>query len=97
MLALHLPGIDYRYGQDGETRTVWLLHPDSSWARATATGFLNSPTVHQGGPRRLWDELERIRNRLNREGALPVYGAQARIALDGVLTLSRGKWSMVVH
>ncbi|WP_416985470.1 protein-L-isoaspartate(D-aspartate) O-methyltransferase [Streptomyces sp. T028] len=97
MLALQLPGIDYRRAQDGETRTVWLLHPDGSWARATATGFLGSPTVHQGGPRRLWDEFERIRHRLNREGALPVYGAKARVDPDGTLTLSRGKWSATVN
>ncbi|MBP5896403.1 protein-L-isoaspartate O-methyltransferase family protein [Streptomyces scabiei] len=96
MLALNLPGIDYRHTQDGDTRTVWLLHPDGSWARATASGFLDPPTVHQSGPRRLWDELERIRNRLNREGALPVYGAQARVAPDGTLTLSRGKWSLTI-
>ncbi|TLS41378.1 hypothetical protein FE633_36715 [Streptomyces montanus] len=43
MLQLHLPGIDYRRSQDGDTRTVWLLHPDGSWARATATGFLQLP------------------------------------------------------
>ncbi|EKX64442.1 protein-L-isoaspartate(D-aspartate) O-methyltransferase [Streptomyces ipomoeae] len=96
MLELLVPGIEYRKGGEGEERTVWMLHPDGSWARATATGFLNSPTVHQGGPRRLWDELERIRNRLNREGALPVYGALVRIDPDGTLTLSRGAWSVTM-
>jgi len=97
MLALRVPGIDHRVETDGDERTVWMLHPDGSWARATATGFLDSPTVHQGGPQRLWDELERIRHRLNREGALPVYGAQVRIDPDGTLTLSRGRWSLTVH
>ncbi|WP_031487755.1 protein-L-isoaspartate O-methyltransferase [Streptomyces bicolor] len=96
MLELSFPGIDYRLGQDGDERTVWLLHPDGSWARATASGFLDSPTVHQAGPRRLWNELERIRNRLNREGGLPVYGARARLDPDGTLTLSRGSWSLAV-
>lgn len=34
----------------------WLVHPDGSWAYYdTTTGI-----VEQGGPRRLWDELERI-------------------------------------
>lgn len=66
---------------------------DGSWARATATGFLGSPTVHQGGPRRLWRELQRIRNRLNRTGTLPVYGARATITPDGTTTLSRGGWN----
>ncbi|WP_409469712.1 protein-L-isoaspartate(D-aspartate) O-methyltransferase [Streptomyces sp. HC307] len=96
MLELLVPGIDHRSTVDGDERTVWMLHPDGSWARATAAGFLDSPTVHQGGPRRLWDELERIRHRLNREGGLPVYGAPVRIDPDGALTLSRGAWSVTV-
>ena len=96
MLELEEPGIDHRSAQDGEVRTVWMLHPDGSWARATARGFLDSPTVHQAGPRRLWDSLERIRNRLNREGRLPVYGAGVHIAPDGQTTLSRGAWSVTL-
>jgi hypothetical protein len=96
MLELLVPGIDYRRADDGDARTVWLLHPDGAWARAEAPGFLDSPTVHQAGPRRLWDELERIRHRLNREGRLPVYGARVQIAPDGTLTLSRGDWSVTV-
>ncbi|MER6571066.1 hypothetical protein ABT288_34035 [Streptomyces sp. NPDC001093] len=35
MLELQGPGLIYRQDQDGESRTVWLLHPDGSWARAT--------------------------------------------------------------
>jgi protein-L-isoaspartate O-methyltransferase len=96
MLELLLPGIDYRIALDGDKRTVWMLHPDGSWARATADGFLDSPTVHQGGPRRLWDALERIRHRLNREGGLPVYGARVTITPDGETTLSRGSWSLTL-
>jgi protein-L-isoaspartate O-methyltransferase len=96
MLELYVPGIEYRQKRDGDIRTVWLVHADGSWARATAPGHLDSPTVHQGGRRRLWDELERIRNRLNREGGLPVYGARVQIDPNGTLTLSRGKWSMTV-
>ena len=93
MLELLAPGIDHRVSQEGGERTVWLLHRDGSWARATAAGFLGSPTVHQGGPRRLWDVLEKIRHRLNREGGLPVYGAQVAIDPDGTTTLSRGSWT----
>jgi protein-L-isoaspartate O-methyltransferase len=92
MLELQLPGIEYRKKEEGDTRTVWLLYPDGSWARASATGFLDSPVVHQRGPRRLWSELDRIRNRLNREGALPVYGAKVSITPDGTTTLYRGSW-----
>ncbi|WP_367658006.1 hypothetical protein [Streptomyces sp. TG1A-8] len=93
---LKLPGIDYRRTQDGDDRTVWLLHPDGPWARATARGFLESPVVHEGGPRRLWTELERIRHRLNREGALPVYGARVSIDPDGATPLSRGSWAVTL-
>ncbi|MFI8075959.1 protein-L-isoaspartate(D-aspartate) O-methyltransferase [Streptomyces sp. NPDC086033] len=96
MLELKIPGIDYRHDEDGDTRTVWMLHPDGSWARATTTGRLESPTVHQSGPRRLWDELERVRNRLNREGALPVYGARVTITPDGATTLTRGSWTITL-
>ncbi|MFJ4790975.1 hypothetical protein [Streptomyces sp. NPDC088794] len=87
---------DHRTATAGDTRTVWMLHREGSWARASAEGFLDSPTVHQGGPRRLWDELERIRHRLNREGGLPVYGAHVLIDPDGTLTLSRGSWTVTV-
>ncbi|WP_405759407.1 protein-L-isoaspartate(D-aspartate) O-methyltransferase [Streptomyces sp. NBC_01420] len=96
MLSLAVPGVECRSQEDGESRTVWLLHADGSWARATATSFLGSPTVHQSGPRRLWRELERIRNRLNRSGTLPVYGARATIAPDGTVVLSRGGWTATV-
>lgn len=96
MMELYAPGIEYRQAWDGDTRTVWLLHPDGSWARARATGFLSSPRVHESGPRRLWNELERIRNRLNREGALPVYGARVTISPLGETTLSRGSWTVTL-
>ncbi|MFI8093888.1 protein-L-isoaspartate(D-aspartate) O-methyltransferase [Streptomyces sp. NPDC086080] len=96
MLTLSVPGIDYRYREEDGTRTVWLLHPDGSWARATTTEFLASPVVHQGGPRRLWRELQRIRNWLNRQGELPVYGARVTITPDGETTLSRGGWTVTL-
>ncbi|MFF8639126.1 protein-L-isoaspartate(D-aspartate) O-methyltransferase [Streptomyces pilosus] len=96
MLALDVPGIDHRVHEDGDQRTVCMLHPDGSWARATSGGFLEGPTVHQGGPQRLWDALERIRNRLNREGQLPVYGARVTITANGETTLSRGGWTVTL-
>ncbi|MFD7713946.1 protein-L-isoaspartate(D-aspartate) O-methyltransferase [Streptomyces sp. NPDC059786] len=92
MMELKVPGIEYRKIQDGNTLTVWLLHPDGSWARATARGHLDSPVVHESGPRYLWDSLDRVRNRLNREGSLPVYGARVTITPDGTTTLTRGAW-----
>ncbi|MFD0033818.1 methyltransferase domain-containing protein [Streptomyces sp. NPDC127172] len=95
MLALTVPGIEHRRMDTDGVRTVWLLHPDGSWARASGR-WTDSPEVHQSGPRRLWDDLERIRHRLNHEGTLPVYGAHARIDPDGTLRLTRGKWSIAV-
>ncbi|MFM9368047.1 methyltransferase domain-containing protein [Streptomyces sp. Da 82-17] len=93
-LELTAPGIDHRMhvGQDG-TRTAYMLHPDGSWARATATGPRELPVVHQGGPRRLWDELDRIRTWLVIDGDLPVNGAAVRITPDGTLTLARSGWT----
>ncbi|MFD7549023.1 methyltransferase domain-containing protein [Streptomyces sp. NPDC059816] len=91
MLEVTMPGVETGYQTSGRTRTAYLVHPDGSWARASAE-WTDSPTVHQGGPRRLWDAVERIRTRLLAEGGLPLYGAQVRITPDGVIHLSRGRW-----
>ncbi|GAA2463156.1 protein-L-isoaspartate(D-aspartate) O-methyltransferase [Streptomyces macrosporus] len=96
MLELTEPGIEHHFeAGPGRRRTAWMLHPDGSWARATAV-WTDPPQVHQSGPRRLWDTLEKVRNRLNLEGALPVYGATVRIDPDGTVHLHRGRWSAVV-
>ncbi|MFF2850137.1 methyltransferase domain-containing protein [Streptomyces sp. NPDC058001] len=92
MLELAAPGIETFYEERGEQRTAWLVHTDGSWARASAT-WIDAPTVHQGGPRRLWTALERIRHRLNAEGGLPIYGSRVTITPDGVCHFTRGKWS----
>ncbi|GAA0435983.1 methyltransferase domain-containing protein [Streptomyces luteireticuli] len=96
MLELAVPGVETHYRQDGRRRTAWLVHQDGSWARATGD-FIAPPVVHQGGPRRLWDILERIRHRQNSEGGLPLYGSRAEITPDGVVHLSRGNWSAVIR
>ncbi|GAU64876.1 methyltransferase [Streptomyces sp. NBRC 110611] len=94
MLSLTTPGIEHRYAEgEDRRRTAWMVHADGSWARAEGR-WIDPPTVHQGGPRRLWDELERIRHRLNAEGGLPVYGAHVRIDPDGTTRLKRGAWSV---
>ncbi|MFE7130947.1 methyltransferase domain-containing protein [Streptomyces sp. NPDC057638] len=92
MLELAAPGVESAYKEDGERRTAYLAHPDGSWARASAE-WIQPPIVHQGGPRRLWTELERIRHRLNAEGGLPIYGSQMHITPDGICRFSRGQWS----
>ncbi|MFD7131294.1 methyltransferase domain-containing protein [Streptomyces sp. NPDC059894] len=91
MLEVTAPGVEVGYTTSGRTRTAILVHPDGSWARATAE-WINPPEVHQSGPQKLWEVLERIRNRLNAEGALPLLGARVRITPDGVCHLSRGQW-----
>lgn len=92
MLGVTLPGIEhhYRTGADG-TRTAWLLHPDGSWARATARGD-ELPAVAQSGPRRLWDLADDIRHAWLTDGKLPAYGALVTIDPDGSVHLRKGRW-----
>ncbi|MFD0432052.1 hypothetical protein ACFQ60_47210 [Streptomyces zhihengii] len=59
----------------------------------TCPGPREVATVYQGGPRRLWDPLEDILDRLNWVGELPVYGARVTITPDGDTTLTRGNWT----
>lgn len=94
MLELHTPGIEHRHRwHPDRSQSVWMAHPDGSWARAHATAPREVPTVHQGGPRRLWDPLEDILDRLNWVGELPVYGARVTVTPDGKSTLTRGGWT----
>ncbi len=96
MLGIVAPGIEHHYQQAGDgRRTAWMLHPDGSWARATSADG-DTPTVHQSGPRRLWDILDDIRHRWLRDGSLPVYGATVTITPDGVCYLKRGRWRATV-
>ena len=91
MLTVLAPGVEHYYQEAGDRRTAWMLHPDGSWARASEVGS-ESPVVHQGGARRLWDLLDEIREMWLREGSLPVYGASATITPDGGIHLRRGQW-----
>lgn len=91
MLEVTTPGVELEYSQEDDRRTAYLVHADGSWARATAHRT-DPPSVHQGGPQRLWTALERIRNRLNSTGGLPLYGSKVRITPDGVCHLSAGQW-----
>ncbi|MEU1458798.1 hypothetical protein ABZ455_43415, partial [Streptomyces avermitilis] len=94
-LELEVPGIEHRTEQhEGGGRTMWMAHPDGSWARASTKKSRDLPTVHQGGPRRLWDLLTDVLDRLIIIGGeLPVAGARVTITPDGETTLSQGRWS----
>lgn len=91
-LGIVAPGIQHEFAEaaDGQ-RTAWMVHADGSWARATGRAD-DPPTVHQGGPRRLWDILDGIRLSWLRDGSLPVFGASATIAPDGAIRLDHGHW-----
>ncbi|WP_430382661.1 methyltransferase domain-containing protein [Streptomyces sp. P10-4] len=91
MLEVTTPGVELGYETHERRRTAYLVHPDGSWARATAE-WIDPPEVHQNGPQRLWDTLERIRNRLNAEGSLPLLGARVLITPEGLVHLFRGRW-----
>ena len=96
MLGVTMPGVEHHYqeGRDGQ-RTAWLLHPDGSWARATATAG-NQPVIHQSGPRRLWDILDDLRHAWLRDGKLPAYGADITITPNGSVHLQRGPWQATI-
>jgi protein-L-isoaspartate O-methyltransferase len=95
-LGVTLPGIEHHYEQapDG-TRTAWMLHPDGSWARATALGD-QPPVIHQVGPQRLHDVLDRLRADWLRDGSLPAHGARVTISPDGTLAFQRGRWTATI-
>ncbi|MFF2660643.1 methyltransferase domain-containing protein [Kitasatospora sp. NPDC058032] len=95
-LSVTLPGIEYDFEERAGRRTAYLVHPDGSWARASAVRY-EPPTVHQAGPQRLWTTLEQVRTRVMVEGGLPLYGCTARVAPNGVIHLSRGQWSAVIN
>lgn len=96
MLAITAPGIQHHYQKTADgTRTAWLLHPDGSWARATATAD-EPPAVRQSGPRRLWDLADDIRHTWLTEGKLPAYGALATITPDGSIHLKKGNWQATI-
>lgn len=97
MLGLTNPGTQHHYACDEANgiETALLLHRDGSWARATA-GQQQPTTVHQGGPRRLWDDLDRVRRDWQHAGDVPAYGARVRIDPDGTCHLAHGRWTATI-
>lgn len=95
MLGITAPGIEHAYQDDGHRRTAVMAHADGSWARATSVDS-GRPTIHQGGPRRLWDVLDKLRAYWLQHGELPARGARVLITPDGETRLARGKWRAVL-
>ncbi|GLY80569.1 methyltransferase domain-containing protein [Actinoallomurus iriomotensis] len=95
MLAITVPGIAHRYNEADGARTAWMVHADGSWARATAHGT-DTPVVSQGGPRRLWDIFDELRDYWLNHGYFQVYGARVKVAPDGVIHLRRGRWEATI-
>lgn len=96
-LSLEVPDVQHSYDEDEDgLRTAVMVHSDGSWARATGRRG-ERPTVHQAGPRRLWDALDAIRHDWLSDGQLPVYGSQATVDPDGTLHLTRGTWHTTIQ
>ncbi|MFE2292742.1 methyltransferase domain-containing protein [Streptomyces sp. NPDC059452] len=87
LFELDTPGVETRaatYPDDGR-RVVWLLAADGSWARAEDG---TSPLVHQGGPRRLWDDLERVRRIWEERNRFSLHSMRAELSPKGSYLLS---------
>lgn len=91
MLDVMTPGIEHCYEENDGRLIALMAHADGSWARATSRDC-ELPTVHQGGPRRLWDALDEIRSYWLTNGELPVRGARVFVEPDGTTHLARGSW-----
>jgi protein-L-isoaspartate O-methyltransferase len=97
VLSVTAPGLACSATTSPDTgiTTTWITHPDGSWARAC--GRPGQPaTVHQAGPRRLWDILDAVRADWLTHGYLPLWGASAVIEADGTCHLSKGHWHATI-
>ncbi|MGX1854163.1 methyltransferase domain-containing protein [Streptomyces sp. NPDC055299] len=96
LYELETPGVETRaatYPDDGR-RVVWLLAADGSWARAEDGA---TPLVHQGGPRRLWDGLERVHRTWEQNNRFPLHTLRAELTAEGGSLLSPdGSWSFPI-
>lgn len=95
MLELEVPGLRHRYGEADGQRTALVAHADGSWAHATAAGF-DPPLVRQSGPRRLWDEIDRVRDIWLQQGQAPFLGAHCMVLGDGTVKVARGDYRATI-
>ncbi|MFF1820572.1 methyltransferase domain-containing protein [Kribbella sp. NPDC058245] len=85
LYELDSPDIENRSATcaDG-TELLWLLAADGSWARGEGA----SSTVHQSGPRRLWDELELVQSRWEAAGRFPLSRMTVELGPDRSILVS---------
>ncbi|MEU6391996.1 methyltransferase domain-containing protein [Streptomyces sp. NPDC046939] len=96
LYELDTPGVETRAAicPDHGRRVVWLLAPDGSWARAEDG---DRPMVHQGGARRLWDDLERVRGRWEENNRFSLHSMRAVLTAEGsTLSSPDGSWAFPV-
>jgi protein-L-isoaspartate O-methyltransferase len=97
LYELDTPGVETRAATmpDGR-RAVWLLAQDGSWARGEEDMSGAAGVVHQGGPHRLWDALERVRHTWEERGAFPLHTMTVELDPDagGRLTAPDGTWTL---
>lgn len=92
LYELATPDIENRSAtrEDGSQLT-WLLATDGSWARADS----ETMTVHQSGPRRLWDDLERVQSRWTAADHFPLHTMTVELGPDrNTLTSPNGTWTL---
>ncbi|TCC20000.1 methyltransferase domain-containing protein [Kribbella sindirgiensis] len=92
LYELDSPDIENRSAtrEDG-SQLLWLLAADGSWARADS----EDKTVHQSGPRRLWDDLERVQAKWAAAGHFPLHTMTVELGTDrNTLTSPDSNWTL---
>lgn len=92
LYELDSPDIENRSAtRDDGSQLLWLLATDGSWARADS----GRGTVDQRGPRRLWDDLERVQDRWTAAGHFPLHSMTVELGPDrNILIGPKGNWTL---
>jgi protein-L-isoaspartate O-methyltransferase len=95
LFELDTPGVETRAAAyDDGRRVVWLLAADESWARAEDGP---RPLIHQAGPRRLWDALDRVSRKWEEHDRFPLHTMRAELSSEGsTLHAPADSWSFPI-
>jgi protein-L-isoaspartate O-methyltransferase len=95
LFELDTPGVETRAATyDDGHRVVWLLAADESWARAEDGPH---PLIHQGGPRRLWDALDRVTRKWEEHDRFPLHALRAELSPEeSILHAPGDTWSFTI-